>query len=212
MPARTALYDEDGRRWKLHEFLAAQPAGPLDVPVRLGGKKRLRCRLVAWRVPEAVVALRRRRLQKRAAKSGRPISPAQWELCAWTVYATNVPQELLSVTEACVLGRLRWQVELLFKLWKSEGRLDQSRGQRAGRVLCEVLAKLIALLVQHWARLTGCRSFVRQSGVRAAKRVRAVAVTLVLALGDRKALVAVLLGLRQRLDRDRGKQRRRGQP
>ena len=35
--------------------------------------------------------------------------------------------------EALALGRSRWQVELLFKLWKSEGRIDASRGQRPFR-------------------------------------------------------------------------------
>jgi IS4 transposase len=41
------------------------------------------------------------------------------------------------------LYRVRWQIELLFKLWKSQGRLDKSLGHRGERVLCEVLAKLL---------------------------------------------------------------------
>ena len=40
----------------------------------------------------------------------------------WNVYVTNIPVEHLSVLEAVVLAGVRWQIELLFKLWKSHGR------------------------------------------------------------------------------------------
>lgn len=46
--------------------------------------------------------------------------------------------------------RLRWQVELLFKLWKSGAQLDRLAGRRSGRVLSEIYAKLIGLVfIQH---------------------------------------------------------------
>ena len=43
----------------------------------------------------------------------------------WTIVVTNVPRELLNVEEAMLLARLRWQIELLFKLWKSHGGIDE---------------------------------------------------------------------------------------
>lgn len=55
---------------------------------------------------------------------------------------TNAPPELLSLREACVLARLRWQVELLVKLWKSSGRLDESAADKPYRVLCKLLARI----------------------------------------------------------------------
>jgi hypothetical protein len=36
-------------------------------------------------------------------------------LARWTILVSNVPRELLSVTEAMELTRLRWQIELVFK-------------------------------------------------------------------------------------------------
>lgn len=113
LPARTALFDDQQRRWKLHEFLAAQPAGPVDVWVQVGVRHRVRLRLLAWRVPEEVAQVRRQRLQQRAQKSGRPVSAAQEALAGWMVLVTNLGADRLSLWEACVLARLRWQVELL---------------------------------------------------------------------------------------------------
>jgi Transposase DDE domain len=211
LPARTALFDPQGRRWKLHEFLAAQPAGPVDAWVDVGVQHRVRLRLLAWRVPAGVAQVRRQRLQKRAQKSGRPVSAAQATLAGWMVLVTNLGADRLSLWEACVLARLRWQVELLFKLWKGQGQLDESAGQRPWRVLCELVAKLLGLVVQHWAVLTAGPS-LRQSQHRAAKRVRAAAERLAEALGDVEELTQALEQLRQRLRQVAGKQKRRGKP
>ncbi|MEI8165483.1 MAG: hypothetical protein WCG26_03855 [Chloroflexales bacterium] len=49
-----------------------------------------------------------------------------------------------------------WQIELLNKLWKRHGEVDETRGRRPARVLAEVYAKCIGMLIQHWLLLTGC--------------------------------------------------------
>src|SRR5262249_28717415 len=69
------------------------------------------------------------------------------------------------------LRRLRWQIELLFRLWKDEGQVDQTRGRKPERVLCELLAKLLGQVVQHWATLLA-GSPLEVSGVKAARRGR----------------------------------------
>lgn len=211
LPARTALFDAQGRCWKLHEFLRTQADGRVDVWVQIGTRWRVPLRLLAWRVASEVVTVRRRRLEKRAQKSGRPVSGAQAALADWNVLVTTVPAEIMGLREACVLARLRWQVELLFKLWKSGGRLDESAAGKPYRVLCALLAKLLGLVVQHWTLLTAGPS-LRQSQPRAAKQVRAAAERLAEALSDVAALVGVLVALQRRLRQLIGKQRRRGQP
>jgi hypothetical protein len=63
---------------------------------------------------------------------------------------TNVPAKILSVPEAAVLYRARWQVELLFKRWKSQGCIAQLQGSTAVRQLVRVWSRLIGVVVQHW--------------------------------------------------------------
>src|SRR3954471_1334776 len=41
-------------------------------------------------------------------------------------------------------------IELLYKLWKQEGQVDEWRTAHRWRVLCELYAKLIGVLLQHW--------------------------------------------------------------
>jgi hypothetical protein len=205
------LYDDQGKKQRLGDFLAGIRGDEVDTWVEVGAKKRLRCRLLAKRVPEAVAQKRRERLYKQAKKKARKVSAEQLALCEWTTYISNAPAEKLSLQEALALGRSRWQIELLFKLWKSEGRIDESLGHRPWRVLCEVYAKLLAMVVQHWLLLT-VGPLLGRSAVKAARQVRKQALRLARALGAVRQLQRVLRQLRKRLERSGGIQRRRSDP
>jgi len=177
----TAVYDAAGRRWEVLALLAAQGTDTVDLPVTLGARHRMPARLLAVRVPPEVAAQRRRARTEARAK-GQTASAAALAWCDWTILATNTPTSLLSLREALVLLRARWQVELLFKLWKSQGRIDESRSRKPWRVLCEVLAKLLAMLVQHWLLVTGCWAYPHRSLMKAAHTIRQHALHLACAL------------------------------
>ena len=174
----TAIYTPDGARWDVLALLAAQGTATVDLTVTLGVDQRLPGRLLAVRVPEEVVNQRRRRLRADAKRRGRTPSAAPLAWCAWTIVVTSVPPTLLSLREALVLLRARWQIELLFKLWKSHGHIDESRSAQPWRVLTEVFAKLLAMVVQHWLLLVSCWAFPDRSLLKAAHTIRQHALSL----------------------------------
>jgi hypothetical protein len=135
---QTAVYDATGVRQDLLTLLERQPTDTVELAVALGERQRLAARLLAVRVPQAVADTRRRRLRQAARDKGRQVSATRLALAAWTLFVTNVPAERLTLREALVLGRMRWQIELLFKLWKSQGHVDESRSTKPWRILCEV--------------------------------------------------------------------------
>lgn len=185
LPVSVAVFDSAGVRWELWELLEgkkAQGADRLDLQVRLGVETKLDARLLAVRVPKEIAEERRRRLHAEARHKGQTVSQARLRLCDWTVLVTNCPADLLSLEEALVLARVRWQIELLFKLWKSEGLLDQSRSKQPLRILAEVYAKLLALLIQHWLILLSCWSQPEKSLVKAASTIRFNVPVLIVAL------------------------------
>jgi hypothetical protein len=188
----TTVWDGDGVRWELPDLLAAQSERVVDLRVRLGRQGQLRCRLLAVRAPQEVVDQRRRRLYADARKHGRTPSARSLALAEWTILITNAPAALLSMGEALILARARWQIELLFKLWKAHGRIDQSRSGKPWRVMCEVLAKLLAMLVQHWILVVGCWSYPDRSLMKAAQTVRKLALTLALVFRATARLVEAL--------------------
>jgi hypothetical protein len=126
-----------------------------DVPIRLGAVQQLSCRLVAVRVPPAVAERQRRKARAEAHKHGRGVSAARLALADWFVVVTNVPVARLSAHDVLVLARVRWQIELVFKRWKSLGQVDAWRSAKPDRILCEVYAKLIGMVVAHWITLVG---------------------------------------------------------
>lgn len=172
LKVNTAVCEAAGRRWDLGALLAAQTHSAVDLPVRLGATQRLACRLLAVRVPPAVAAERRRKLKAAARAKGRPVSAARLAVADWTILVTNLPVERLSVVEALALYRARWQIELLFKLWKAQGKLTIWRSTKPWRILCEVYAKLLGLVVQHWLLLTGAWTHANHSRWKAGQTVR----------------------------------------
>lgn len=177
--ATTAVQTPDGRRWDVLTLLQRQGAvAEVDLPITLGAAAHLPARLLAVRVPAEVANQRRRRLRVAAQRRGTAPSAASLARADWTILVTNAPPALLSLREALVLARARWQIELLFKLWKSHGHIDESRSAKPWRVLCEVYAKLLAMVVQHWLLLVGCWAYPDRSLVKAAQTVRTFALSL----------------------------------
>lgn len=193
----TALSTPRGRVADLAAWLAGQPGAGVDVPVQVGSRQRLACRLLAQRVPDAVAERRRARVRKDAADKGYRVRPERLALCAWTVLLTNVPADRLAAAEAGVLYRVRWQIEWLFKLWKSQGELDRSRSGRPWRVLCEVYAKLLAMVVQHWLLLVSGGGIGARSLAKTARKARQHALQVASVLGARRQLCGVLRLLRR---------------
>jgi hypothetical protein len=187
----TAVYDVNGERLDLLKTLRSIRQ-PSEHGIRLGAQQRLACRLLAVPVPDQVVSQRRRRLRKAARRRGRKISARQREWCRWTVLVTNAPASRLSIAEALVLMRARWQTELLFKLWKSHGQLDQSRSLRTERILTELFAKMLGLIVQHWLLLLTVWKYPERSLYRAARRLQSHMLVILHTLPHRRQLIHLL--------------------
>ncbi len=199
VPALLSKEADDGTTEVLADWLKVQHADRIDIAIRLGTVKRLNCRLVAVRLPEEVAQRRLRKLKQTLKKKGRTISERQRVMCQWLVLITNLPAEQFTIEEICVLYRVRWQVELLFKRWKSLVGLSRSRGHRAYRVLCETYAKLLGCLVQHWGSLLLGSPLGVISAYRRAKRLRRFATQIADALDDLGRLLRVLEKLAARL-------------
>ena len=113
-------------------------------------------------------------------------------LVGWTLYVTNIPVEQLAATEAAILGSTRWQIECLFKLWKSDGQLASSRSQDPHRVWCEFYAKLLACLVQHWMTLVGYWQRLDRSLHQATQVIRKRAFCMLDAINNLTGLIQAL--------------------
>ena len=170
----TLAFHPDGTPLNLLEFARHHYGnGPIDIPILLGAKERLACRLILVRVPQEIADRNRRKAYEKAMKHGRVPTRECLDWCDWTVYVTNCPAELLTWKEVVVLYRTRWQIELLFKLWKSHNQLDKHRSAKSAVwQMAELLAKLIGVILQHWLLLTSTWENTRRSLRKAAIVIR----------------------------------------
>ena len=171
-------------RSSLVEFLKKQRSDEIDISILLGTKEKLPCRLIAVRLPEKIANQRRRKIRALAREKGKTPSKRQLALADWIIYATNVPSEILNLSEALVLARVRWQIELLFRLWKNHGKIDSWRTEKPWRILCELYAKLLTMIVQHWVFLVSCWQYANRSLQKAAKTVQKHATHLAVAFAS----------------------------
>lgn len=199
----TATFHPDGQPFDLLQYVGQQrTSGPIDIPILLGAEKRLPCRLLALRVPQEIAARRRQKALEKARKHGRTASQEQLAWCDWTVFVTNCEADLLTWKEVVVLYRARWQIELLFKLWKSHSQLDKHKSARSSQwQMAELLAKLIGVIVQHWLLLSLTWGNCRRSLRKAAKILREWVENLVETLDDLDRLTGVLERLRETIKR-----------
>jgi hypothetical protein len=154
LKTRTNVYAsaDDTQPLDLAAWLSAQdPAeGVVDHWVFVGEKERLPVRLVAYPLSQAKVAQRRRQARRNARKKKRQVTQRHLRLLAWGLMITNVPVDILPAQALITLYRVRWQIELFFKLCKSQFQLDVVGPWRLSRLLCQLYARLIGLVLFQW--------------------------------------------------------------
>jgi hypothetical protein len=114
--------------------------------VWLGKKERIEVRLIAFRLTDEQAEKRVRKIKEKAQKRGKSSTQETLELAKWSIYITNVPEDVLNDEQIHLVYSLRWQIELLFKLCKSEAGIDKVSGKKYDRILCELYAKLICVV------------------------------------------------------------------
>jgi hypothetical protein len=146
------LLDEFGKRIDLETLLRKQTGEYHEVQVKLGcrAQHQLPCRLIILRNPKEVSEKRRRTAKEHAKKRGTTLSQTYLFMLGWTLFVTNAPETMISVKHVYDFYRIRWQIELIFKLWKSYCGLNYILGWRQERVLTELYAKMIGIVIVHF--------------------------------------------------------------
>ena len=127
--------------------LAHDPRPVVEKPVVLGAYERIPTRLIAVRMPEAIVNERRRQAHAAAKKAGYTPTQAHLALLAWNLFITNVPATLWAAKTAAVAYTLRWQVELVFRGWKSGLHVATLTTTTKQSTLCYLYGRLLLILV-----------------------------------------------------------------
>jgi hypothetical protein len=171
-PAHLPVYGRDSQRVDLMQVLRSQPwetHHTLAVSVQApGGTAAVQGYVHAYRLSEEHANLARQRLRRQSRKKGRTPKEATLFWAGWVLVFTTVAPALLGAQAISALYRVRWQIEIAIKRWKSlldVGRLRAKEGSPLAEVW--LLGKLWYALVlerrarrrlgAEWSRLDGPR-------------------------------------------------------
>lgn len=96
----------------------------LDRSLKMGGKEKYEFRLVALKLTPAQADQRRAQARKSRHKNVKITKQAAY-LMSWNIFITNVKQRVLTIDEIYQLYTLRWHIEMIFKNWKSNFKVEQ---------------------------------------------------------------------------------------
>jgi hypothetical protein len=120
-----------------------------DMEVFVGEKNRLGVRLTIQKVPQDVAEERRASLKKEYKSKGKkPPSDKTLFWCGINVLISNLC--LLTYTGQRLLNmyKIRWTIEIFFKIWKSIFNLGKVGTNNRVRLMCQLYGKLIYICLQ----------------------------------------------------------------
>lgn len=212
LQARTALFTPQGEAICLQLVLPKQVGQCRELAGLVGARQRHPMRLLLLRVPPEVGEKRRKDLLEDARRRGQTVSEETLRLADWTIVVTDVPAPCLRFEEALVLLRERWQMELLYKLWKQHAQVDEWHTSDCWRKMCEVYAKLLAVTLQHWLIVLFAWHDPQRSLVKLAQVVRDTGWTLMEALAGGRSMRSAMHLIQQRMSSGCQMNKRRKHP
>jgi hypothetical protein len=173
------LTNPDHTPLALKALLQHAPA-QFDLPVKLGQTV---CRLVGQRLSDEAANRRVQKAAEAAAAKSRQLTDDYRLFLRYALFVTSLPPTY-AMGPLFTLYRIRWQVELTFKVWKSILAIHVLHSAKEPRVLCEVYGKLIVAVMISClnAAARACVEGLPISPHKIARHLRAVATNWALAI------------------------------
>jgi hypothetical protein len=123
----------------------AMPSQEMEVYV--GQKNKFFVRLIVELVPEEVYNLRMKKINAYNKKKGFHTSEKYKARARFNLFMTNIPADKLERKAISKIYKIRWQVELIFKVWKSIFKIDNIHQMKYHRLMCLLNIRLLIILI-----------------------------------------------------------------
>ncbi|GHT51791.1 IS4 family transposase [Bacteroidia bacterium] len=146
----TSVFCKNGERVsfkELHEIMKKTGMQQMEIEVYLGNEHRIPVRMLLIPVSEEVYKKRVRDRKKEQKKRGGAMTE---EMCAcyrYSIFITNADSDILPTDAILLMYKLRWQIELHFKAWKSLFCIHKIEKMKEERFLCLLFARLILIII-----------------------------------------------------------------
>ncbi len=132
---------------ELHSHMTQTKNSLVELSVTVGSKERLPVRLIVQLVPEEIYEQRIRKIEKENNKKGFKTSDDYKMRCKFNLFITNAEEKDLPKEAVYKAYKIRWQIELMFKHWKSTCKIHNLQPMKYERFICLLHAKLILIII-----------------------------------------------------------------
>ena len=119
----------------------------LDLEVYIGQKTHFKTRLILQKLPKEVADKKKEKLKKDKKKKGKKLTKERLAFCEVNAFITNLKDEKWTPDLIMKMYKIRWQVEILFKVWKSILNIGHVRKMKSDRFLCMLYGQLIWVII-----------------------------------------------------------------
>lgn len=132
---------------ELYQIMIHSKVSRHHINVYIGDKERIPVRMTAELVPEEVYQKRIRTVEKYNKRKGYQTSNEFKARARFNILVTNVSENDLPQENMYKLYKTRWQIELIFKTWKSTMGINKIHPMKYQRLMCLFYAKFILFLI-----------------------------------------------------------------
>ena len=143
---------------QLYQMMKKNNIERLDKEVYIGREEKFPVRLVIELMPDDVFNTRMQKINKYNKKKGHQTSQDYRNRARLNLFISNIPLKIMDGETIAKIYKIRWQIELIFKIWKSIFGLDNITPMKYERLMCTLNARLLLVLV-NW------ETFMAQRGL-----------------------------------------------
>ena len=132
---------------QLYKMMKENNIYRLDKEVYIGKEEKLPVRLVIELMPDEVFNSRMQKVNKYNKKKGHQTSKDYSNRARFNLFISNIPHEMINGEAIAKIYKIRWQIELVFKIWKSIFGLDNISPMKYERLMCTLNVRLLLVLI-----------------------------------------------------------------
>jgi len=131
----------------IKRYMTKHQLSYLEKMVYLSLRYKLKVRLMIYLLPDEVVNERLRKAQRNNNKKGRGQCSKEYKARAcFNLFITNGEKDVIPIDKVYLFYKLRWQIELMFKIWKSLCNIDKVKKVKQYRLECYIYSRLIFIV------------------------------------------------------------------
>ena len=149
---QTLVYNQNNEELsfkELYRWMKKYGITQIDKQVFIGQDHKIPVRLVMDIVPDEVYQERLQRIEKYNRKKRHQTTDEYKARARFNLFITNVEPEDFPTETIYILYKIRWQIELTFKVWKSVCGIDKLQPMKYERFICTLYAKFIIILINN---------------------------------------------------------------